>query len=626
MPLPVQTARSVFDQVGQPGQLRGAYPEDAAAGVGSAAAGLGETISAVAKAEKEKADAFAVADLDAKFSREATDLLYNPKTGFLTQQGGNALDSEGVVAALNKARERYAAEAKNPVQQRAFMARSEDRAQSLARQVEVHSAQQRQQYYKDTADGQIANAVVDAATFWNSPEDLTKVVEHIRPVLFMQWASNESLPPEMIQARWSKVRSDIYSAAMEMYVSKDKGIEGLKFLAEHRDDLGPAAYKYERMLKPIQDKQIGDVAAETIYQQAFGKADDDLTGDRADGTSPEGTGDPERPSMTWALKKMRQYATDNKLTLDQFNAMRNGLNSRMDEWAQGFQRDGASLMDSAVSFWNANHDLSAVPENLRQKLLYRGEWYKMESLDRSFKQASAGEPPTEVQMRNMNRFIMDLYVNPHKYDNWTEADFQSNVGWALHRSDREQAARELARFQGRPERWTEGTKPIFEMGIQMGASKEINAFPSLRDPDPKKRDPSTWDEKQQLVFWEFQRRIGQWLRDWHSKPHKTAVPTQEEFRPFLEELFLKGKDPDGGFFGSGTYYLKAATLGTGFTPDETIPPETLRQIKEAWAAKHPGEPEPSEDVMRRAYLQGFTIPGKPEAKSVRVPFASKTRL
>src|SRR5512142_1387708 len=127
MPIPMQGERRVGDQIAGPAYVKvQSSPEDFGAGQAAAIGQAGQTIAEIQIQEKQKADAFAAANLDAEYSRQATDVLYNPQTGFLTKSGGAALDVEPVLKRLQQLRDKIAGTANNDDQYRAFMARTND--------------------------------------------------------------------------------------------------------------------------------------------------------------------------------------------------------------------------------------------------------------------------------------------------------------------------------------------------------------------------------------------------------------------------------------------------------------------------------------------------------------------
>lgn len=623
MAIPVQTDRRVFDQVASPSYARPfATPEQYGAGVGAAVAQLGGELGDIARHEKAKADAFAVADLDAAFSAETTKMLYDKDTGFMSKVGSDALDTKPLLKSMQDLRDKLVQKAANGDQARAFLERTNTRANTFYQLAEQHSSDQRKVYYKETADGQFTQAMSDAVVMRDQQvldvkagklvPAVQTIIDHIKPLMMLQWVDNEKLPPEAVATRWAAAKSDLLASVAKAYIAHDQGIKGMQFLEDNREELGQLYPQLEAALRPIRDREVSDATAEDVYQSSFGKL----------------PGSPDKPAPLWAEEELRDRATRQGFTIDQFNRAEQVLQAKMGTWSSGYAKESEAQLTSARAYWeNAGHSLLGVPENLVQDLRDRGEWYKMEALDRSFRDAEASTPPSLTQQRNMARFMLDLAKNPYKYDAWTEEDFYNKVGWALHKSDREQAAALLARYQGRPERWTEGLKPIMNMAMEMAASKDINALPKLRDPDPKQRDPQTgnWGAADVKVFYEMQRRIQSWLLDWHRKPHNTSSPTQEEFQPFLEDLFHKGKDPDGGWFGSGpTTRIRAETLGTGYVPEESVGPETLRQIKESWVRNNPDLPMPTDGELVRAYL-GTTARLGPNQTAPLTPEQEKAR-
>ncbi len=604
--LPMLMDRQVRDQPPQPDYLRAqAGPDAFGEPIARALQNTGGTVVDIAIREKQKADAFAAADLDAQFSKEASDLLYNGKSGFLSQQGDAALDTAPVAEGLAKLQQKYAAKARSTDQQHAFMVRSTDRIETYTKQIESHSGQQRQAYYANTAAGVAAEALREAAITYGTPEEVLgsvqKSTDRALRLLRLQWVDNEHLSPEAIAQRENKFRSDMYSESLNTYLGKDQGLAGLKFLNIKgvREQLGPAAADFEKKLRPVADKEIGETVAERAFQDSFGQ--DQL---------PENV-----PSVGFAQERLRELATKNKFTWDQFEAASQGLDRRIRRQQAGFEEDTNGLTKSGVAFWEqGNHDLGAIPKNLEEKLKQRGAYHQIELMDAAWKQHKAGEPANPTQVTNFIQAVLDLERDPHLFDTYTAEDLRQKYGPYLHVKDLERFGLEVARKQGRPERWTEGIQQAITLFHQLGASSDFNLFPSLRDPDPKKRDPATWSDKERAIYYFGVQEIQDWYKNWHSQKQTGPVPDMKEIREMLDGVLWKGRKGTYTFAGKTTL-LQSKALGEPFVPDRTLPEAVMRGVRAAWSSNpdNAGKPPPSDAELQRAYLEMEGVPAAPNS-------------
>lgn len=93
----------------------------------------------------------------------ATDVLHNPDTGFMTQQGKNAIDGfQATRDALAKKRDDIANNIENPREREMFLQASQQTLQTATAQISGHAAQQTRKYELDSSAAR-AQAAGDAA-------------------------------------------------------------------------------------------------------------------------------------------------------------------------------------------------------------------------------------------------------------------------------------------------------------------------------------------------------------------------------------------------------------------------------------------------------------------------------
>jgi hypothetical protein len=228
---------------------------------------LSHDVGQIAAQEYQKANAFGAIDLDLQFTREAGDLLYNSKNGYMTSEGSAALDTEPVRKKIDEIMSKYGEQASNPEMRLAFLTRVRPRVEAWSNEVEKHAGRERKTYYKEIADGIGNEAMNWAATHFDQPDEVEKGVKRARAALMLQWSDTEHLPPEQIAKRWNAFQAGVHNEVLKGYSGAERTDEAMKYLNDHKEDLGVHAAEWQAKL----GKQAHDVKVETIGTQVWGE-------------------------------------------------------------------------------------------------------------------------------------------------------------------------------------------------------------------------------------------------------------------------------------------------------------------------------------------------------------------
>lgn len=247
--------------------------------------------------------------------------------------------------------------------------------------------------------------------------------------------------------------------------------------------------------------------------------------------------------------------------------LREAANKRADELKRESVAQWGQTVDnhynSAFTTYLKTGRLSAVDP--REKLWLEdnapAKWHQLLTMQKADAEHARGAPPTADQQRAMTQFEVDLHDNRSDFAVMSEAEFNSKYASRLAKSDREKAGLMFAGAHSDAAK--QGTLTTAEKGILIETGRAAGVFP------PKQNDVSKWPDDQAQVHY----KASQQLTDWATSYRRTygKAPSEKEMQQKVDDLFLQGKDPEGGFLGigGGTTRIEAETKGTGFAPKWT---------------------------------------------------------
>lgn len=250
MRVPTDYAPSVAPQVGGPVALpfQRIDASPAAFGAGIGEANIHSGAASAASADRSFATQMALQGLQDEtrakdaatgFSRDLSDLQFNPKTGFQTKLGRDAIDSypdiQTKVDALHK---QYRDGLPNPEAQRMFDASALREAQRSVESMSSHVAQQNRVWMQQSSDARIANMNDIASLNYNDDYRFGQAVATIKDEVQQQGEMN-GWAPEQVQAAQSKAVSTAwYQRLTAMDVHDPNGARTL--YGRVSDQLDPA--------------------------------------------------------------------------------------------------------------------------------------------------------------------------------------------------------------------------------------------------------------------------------------------------------------------------------------------------------------------------------------------------
>lgn len=323
----------------------------------------------------------AVKDADAKLTDAITDVMHDPKNGYMTQLGKNAIDGySGVVDRLRALPEGFTDGLKNPRQQEMFKQAAAGRINAAIQGAAVHAGQQTQRYEldsslarADSASTAIVNGYnpapgADQSLFQHNVDTLKAELSHAAEVQGLDGPAKD----QFIGNAMSKT----YTGLIDHLVSNHQNQAAQDVFAKVKDQMDPAhADKIKGILDQASAKDKGlDLAIdlkskvsgidaqekeldrqfkagkidEATHQQALGH----LRSDNAQRRAEEGEQDKAVLGQVWDLKNKNPNATVADLTPQQLAYVK--------------QRGLGTHIDAILKQDNAMDDSKAYTTLLRQ--------------------------------------------------------------------------------------------------------------------------------------------------------------------------------------------------------------------------------------------------------------------
>jgi hypothetical protein len=188
--------------------------------------------------------------LDLEFSAFERETLYNPETGFMNMQGGNALNNRKATEdALAKKRAEIMAKARSP-RQRAILSEILDRRQETALLTMArHAAGEGRRYADDTGKARIANEIENAIAKRDDPDGLGAALDTIKDEVDA-WAARNGASPEARDMERRTQLGKAHAGIVDTLANDDPEV-AQAWLEGHKDEMLTAEYeKLTDGLKP----------------------------------------------------------------------------------------------------------------------------------------------------------------------------------------------------------------------------------------------------------------------------------------------------------------------------------------------------------------------------------------
>ena len=376
------------------------------------------------KARKEAA-ATRLDQADVKAAEAIRKLLHDKNTGYLNQQGANALDNEKVLGSVKDSLDEIAGELPPDLQSQ-FKLRAESRYGQAWESTERHTATERERLEAEVAESQKRIGLDEAASA-EDEKDLDEILGRVvgttpsgEPGPLRRYLIRQGASPERIKAEEDAYRASVYAEALEKRLAAKDWRAADSLFGKVKDQLGPHADKLEKSISTMRTDMEAERAAleaiEAARNPANGRVDTSKALDAVK-AAPEGpTRDEVRQRIEhqvsvvekqWKLEVEGRYS-------QAFTAYLNGGSlSAIDS------RDKAWLIENAPEEWRKLQQMSrADAEHARQ--------------GRDGSGRAGGE--TEEQAEAWTELRVDMAENPEKYVEMTADGFNSEWGHRLSKS------------------------------------------------------------------------------------------------------------------------------------------------------------------------------------------------
>lgn len=213
---------------------------------------------------QQQADELAKAKAKVAYQEASNDRLYNPQTGLMYKQGEDAFAASGEVANdLAKVRQDIAQKMLvNDRQRQAFLRETDPYTVELHKQIESHAGQQLHVAKVATANALLEKGLVAVANDYANPD-----VAAQQEALISQSVRGTQLSKEDGDNRVASVRQKIAETRLDQAIAvQDYGFAST-YLAAAKEQLGPAAAKYEHQVAILKQQTEADRLAQEFVHK-----------------------------------------------------------------------------------------------------------------------------------------------------------------------------------------------------------------------------------------------------------------------------------------------------------------------------------------------------------------------
>jgi hypothetical protein len=242
----------------------GATPDTFGANVGAAVQGAASTADAIFREEKQKADSARVVQAEAQLGDSYNAAIFDPKQGFVTRRGTDALAAyKDTVDSLKKRRAEILASLSNDDQKRAFDARTTSTYEQAVRQIDNHTLQQSEQAATDafkaretTSYATLANVAFDPVARGAEMDKMRgAIVERARTT------GGEAVTTRAMLQLYDQMA---HGVVLDQMLAKQQAAAAKTYFDQVRPELGTKADDYEKRIREVGVAQKGEAYAQEM--------------------------------------------------------------------------------------------------------------------------------------------------------------------------------------------------------------------------------------------------------------------------------------------------------------------------------------------------------------------------
>lgn len=546
------------------------------AGVGKA----GEAIEQVKREEKDKTDAAQSFGVYGKIGEWENKNLFDPKTGFLSLQGENAIGkgdkplADEYLQDFDKLGDSLRKSAANEDQLRVTNKLLQQKREQVFRQMAAHESRQnevvREGKYRSALDAAVNNAASAPA----DPESL-KAAKTLGEGAVLIRGQTEGWSGEQTQQELGKFRTEMHVSVLKSMAKAGQGDLAEKYLKQNAAEIdGRVRQDVEEMVSVAGVKLRG----EALAQQAAG------------------AGRTETPWLSEAAAREHLEKTLEGATPALKDEARRRLDERVNDDKRLKNEAVVSHFNSALESYRSRGRLSDVSADDRAFLMSKNNdptaWERLLSIARSNRSEVESGPASGEQERALADFLVDAADNPDKYATMSVQRFNNEWAARLHPRDAKRAVSVLAEIHSGANK----ARPLAptEQGMLLNTGREAGIFPS------KGNDVSKWSQDEASVFYAASQQVSERTAEFRRANGKQ--PSLEEQQGWARELFLKGKVPGSGLlFEDHTTRIQSELEGKPFTPEFTKAEKTAAEVALKNAGARRIDDAAVEQYLRRRY-------------------------
>lgn len=494
---------------------RGAFGGIVGEGLQQLGAGAEQAVSQfeqLRRQEKEKADAIATAEAEAKFNSARNERLYNRDTGLLNLQGKAALDAtQGVYTDLEKSRQELAKGLTNDEQRRLFMLRTGGSMEDVRRQGETHFAREKSNYGKSVVDGLSSTAMTAITSSYADQKTVDRQIASVEGPLRV-WAKDAGLSPEETESHVARWRAAAQKARITQALSLEDADTAKAIFSQVKDELGPDGAQLQHAIQLLDGKQEGDRTALTILRSAK----------RKNGFIDDGKVAHALEALPAGSKK-----DQTELALQKYVALeRQAENDKVN-----------SYFRSAFSAFLKGHSITDVPATTKAWLVDNApeEWAKLEQLQESWRNRGAKEasPKQNVAWAALQ---WEIAQKPEAYANMSLEDYAKRWSPALTEKDWMQGAEKIAELKAHANK-PDGNLdlPVRAQQVVIQRGKEAGLF-------DEKGGPDQFTDTNAVVYRDVQNYVIEQERA-YKQAHAGGSPPLDQYDKWASDRLLKMKVP-----------------------------------------------------------------------------------
>lgn len=242
-PRPVPDAARPMAQISQ----------GAVTAVGDAAARLGNTTATIGFEMLDREATAAAKERDAAISDQIRAMLYDPQTGYMNQQGGNAVQAREMVIKRLEEMKGPAMEGLNKAAQRKLKDALDARIDRAMMSIDTHASGERKTWINGASAARIESAYQDSLF---NPAETNLAIKTITDEL-RATSVREGWSPEEYKLASSKATSKVFNDQAMRIASSDP-VAAMQYLRENQDKMLPVdVVNLEAKLQPAVKEYVG---------------------------------------------------------------------------------------------------------------------------------------------------------------------------------------------------------------------------------------------------------------------------------------------------------------------------------------------------------------------------------